>query len=168
MFNKRAIAEEYFAVAVVANGSHPYAVLRAYHKLAEECKELARQVRETYDVTEVANGEPYENACDMFVALNAGQFEVSNLFCEHPIWTPEENVNFRITHDVYGHFGSSGTNLAPFSWEGEQNAYLSQCIYHSRLAQEALFTEVIGQTACFSLTREFPEQKAILLESRHG
>ena len=164
--DKRKIAEEYFAAEVPAWG-HPLNVLRAYHKLAEECKELTRQVRVEYNVIEVARGETYECAADMFVAINSGKFEVSNLFCEHPIWTPEENIDFRIAHDFYGHWCSNGTNLAPFSWEGEQNAYLSQCTYHSRLAQEALFTEIIGQTACFSLTQEFPEQKAILLETRH-
>ena len=162
--DKRAIAEEYEAAPILDWGQIPPEVRLAYIELADECEHLAGQVRRDYNVHEVAEGDPYKTAADMFVAWKTNTFVVSNLFCEHPLWTPEENINFRITHDFYGHYAGQ----AAFSWEGEQAAYISQCTYHSRLAQEALFTEVIGQTAVFSLTRKFPDQKAILLETRHG
>ncbi len=162
--DKRAIAEEYLAAPKLEVYQIPIEVRVAYAILADECHELARQVRAKYNVTEVDNADPYETAASMFVAWHTDTFEVSRLFCEHPLWTPEQNINFRIVHDMYGHF----TGQAAFSWEGEQAAYISQCLFHSQKAQEALFTEIVGQTAVFSLTREFPDQKAILLESRHG
>ncbi len=162
--DKRAIAEEYLAAPKLEVYQIPIDVRVAYAALADECTHLARQVRLDYHVVEVDNADPYKTAADMFVAWRTNSFEVSRLYCEHPLWTPGENINFRIVHDFYGHFAGQ----AAFSWEGEQCSYLSQCTYHSTKAQEALFTEIIGQTAVFSLTRSFPDQKAILLETRHG
>ena len=135
----------------------------AYRTLAIECVVIASDLRTQFKITEVPDPEPYKTAADMFLAIECHRFEVSNLFCEHPLWTPKENIAFRIVHDILGHWGRSGDNQSPFSWKGEQRSYQSQCRFHSRQAQRVLFTEIIGQTACYSLTGQFPEQKAILL-----
>lgn len=160
--DKVRIAEAYLeAYPVTFESKHAAALptVIAYAALAQESQQLANVIRGRFIVEEVADPEPYKTAAEMFAAQDLGFFQVSNLFCEHPLWTPEENIAFRITHDWFGHYDAK----APFSWKGELAAYYSQCRVHSRLAQRALFTEVVGQTACFSLTGEFPEQKAILL-----
>ncbi len=158
--DKQAIADAYWNDARVGSRE---ATVHAYAALAIECTLMANGLRGLGNIREVANAEPYKTAADMFTAIECNRFEVSNLCCEHPLWTPYENIAFRIVHDWYGHHGRDGDTLAPFSWKGEQQAYHSQCRFHSKLAQRALFTEIVGQTACYSLTGEFPEQKAILL-----
>ena len=165
--NKQRIAEAYLdGYAVTQNSAASPLTLptwEAYALLAKECMLMANVLRGRFNITEVANPEPYKTAVAMFGAIELDRFEVSNLFCDHPLWTPTENIAFRIVHDWYGHWGRKGDTLAAFSWKGEQRAYHSQCRYHSRLAQRVLFTEIVGQTACYSLTGEFPQQKAILL-----
>ena len=162
--DKRAIAEEYLLRIVKPGMLHAQAVVESYVALARECTLTANALRSRFNIREVPNAEPYLAAIDMFTAIECNRFVVSNLYCEHPLWTPAENVNFRIVHDIFGHWGRGfGDTQAPFSWAGEQTAYYSQSRFHSALARKALFTEIIGQTACFSLTGEFPEQKAIIL-----
>ena len=163
--DKKAIAEAYLTTVVAKPGMlhtpATHAAMESYMALARECVLLANPIRAS--ITEVANADPYKTAVDMFQAIELNRFQVSNLFCEHPLWTPAENIAFRIVHDRYGHYGLSGDNKSGFSWHGELAAYESQSRFHSPIAQRALFTEIVGQTACFSLTGEFPDQKAILL-----
>lgn len=161
--DKKRIAEAYHAApwgGYTTNAER----WRAYRALANESVALAKVIRERIKVIEVAYANPYKTAAEMFACIEHGHFHVSTLFCEHPLWTPAENVAFRIAHDNHGHYGNTkGDNQSAFSWRGEIAAYCSQSRYHSAEAQRALFTEIVGQTACFSLTGEFPEQKAILL-----
>lgn len=127
----------------------------AWKQLTIECLELCPD----YPVREVAESEPYASATDMFQALERGRvFRVSNLNSQHPIWTPQENILFRVCHDILGHYAAR----ANFSWKGEVTAYLEQSKHHSELAKRALFTEIVGQTAYYSVFKEFPEQKCFL------
>ena len=164
--DKQAIADAYHSTwAVTFESTHRNALptVIAYTVLAQECLVLASHLRVVFDIREIAEADPYKTAADMFQAIECNRFVVSNLYCEHPLWTPAENIAFRIVHDIYGHWGRKGDNQSPFSWAGEQRSYQSQCRFHSRQAQRVLFTEIVGQTAVYSLTGEFPEQKAILL-----
>ncbi len=166
--DKQAIAEAYLAAEPIEYHTPLFQAGRfetvvSYQTLASECIVMAAVLRGRFDIREVADAEPYKTAADMFAAIECNRFKVSNLFCEHPLWTPAENINFRIVHDILGHWGDKGDNKSAFSWKGEQRSYQSQCRVHSKQAQRALFTEIVGQTACYSLTGEFPDQKAILL-----
>lgn len=134
-------------------------VVQAYEALARECRELWNGTEiSSLRLVVVQEAEPYETAKAMFQDIMQGKFRVSGVNCEHPLWTPFENVRFRTVHDYFGHYlGNAG-----FSWKGELKAYLAQARHHSELARRALFTEIIGQTAYYSVYREFPTQKAFL------
>ena len=153
------IAKEYLLAPAYTVEAVP-----AFKALAAESTISARRLRRyQVTVTEVANSEPYPSSRLMFEDIKVGLFLVSNLNCEHPQWTAKQNIDFRICHDILGHFMvASG-----FSWKGELAAYVSQCKWYSPLAVEALFTEIVGQTACYQVNKEFPAQKVILLEGRH-
>ena len=157
---KLEIAQEYLAAPAYSVDAVP-----AFKALAKECTVLALELhtRGGLTITEVSESEPYPNAKAMFADLDSGKFKVSNLNCRHPQWTAQQNINFRIVHDVVGHWMAA----SKFTWKGELAAYHGQRRWHSQLACEALYTEIVGQTACYSVDKVFPAQKVILLESRH-
>lgn len=128
--------------------------------LANECVRIANILDAQYHISYSHESEPYASAQAMFDDLNNGYFVVSLANCEHPIFTPEENVAWRTVHDILGHYRSGGT----FSWIGEQLAWNSQASYHSELAQLALKTEILGQTASYSVNGTFPTQKLVLID----
>ena len=125
--------------------------------LGAECNHLADYLRQTYAIVEVNESEPYATADAMFADLDRGNFKVSAVNCEHPVFTARTNINWRIVHDIVGHYGAR----AGFSWKGENTAYQHQRQYHSTSAQVALRTEIIGQTASYSVNGKFPSQKLV-------
>jgi len=162
---KLTIANEY-----INSPAYMVDAVPAFKALAEECEQLITRLAHfglptgaPINIMRVPESEPYPTAEEMFQDINRGQFLVSSLNCRHPQWSMDINIMFRVVHDILGHYMvESG-----FSWQGELAAYQSQAKWHSPLACEALFTEVVGQTACYSVNREFPAQKVILLEARH-
>ena len=138
---------------------------RAWTNLAVESAELASQIRRTHQVVESADSQPHATARAVFADIARGHFVVSTANCVHPLWTPEQNVDFRIVHDVLGHYDAhlSG-RVADFSWEGEVNA----CAAHethvfSILARRAILTECLGQAAYALTYGHFGTQKVGLL-----
>jgi prophage maintenance system killer protein len=138
----------------------PRAVL-AWQELAQDSTQRANQIRNRLNVQVTDNPEPYANAQAMFQDINKGNFQVSRANSEHPIWTPDQNVDFRIVHDVLGHHPSGGD----FGWQGENQA----CGKHFGLltpnAQQALMTECLGQTGSAIRNGGFGPQKVGLMSS---
>lgn len=136
--------------------------LQAYTALAQECSRMAWNLRNNKGLTLAVRvsdeSEPYATAKEMFESIDSGLYVVSRANSQHPLWTPEQNVMFRVVHDILGHYNAR----AGFSWRGEVDAYMAQRGQHSSLAQSALFTEIIGQTAYFSVHKAFPDQKAFI------
>ncbi len=139
--------------------------------LADDSADRAAGIRLLLNVQETADAEPYLDAVAMVADIASGRFLVSTAHCEHPIWTPAENVNFRIVHDVLGHYaasmsiigcgriGASPEFVAGFDWAGENRA----CRRHfsllpTRDARKALFTECIAQTGYAIANDGFGEQ----------
>lgn len=134
---------------------------QAWKALAADSAQKANAIREQYNVSVTDEAEPYENAEQMFEDLNQGNFVVSRANSEHPIWTPDENVDFRIVHDVLGHYPTGGD----FSWHGENDA----CNAHAMKladpeAKKALMTECLGQTGSAIRNGGFGDQKVGYLE----
>jgi hypothetical protein len=134
---------------------------QAWKALAADSAQKANAIREQYNVSVTDEAEPYENAEQMFEDLNQGNFVVSRANSEHPIWTPDENVDFRIVHDVLGHYPTGGD----FSWHGENDA----CSAHAMKladpeARKALMTECLGQTGSAIRNGAFGDQKVGFLE----
>jgi hypothetical protein len=128
----------------------------AWKALAAESKVQADAIRQQITVEVVDEGEPYATAQEMVEDIHKNKhFKVSRANSEHPVWSVEDNVNFRIVHDVIGHAQSGGD----FSWRGENLACGVHFPLVSPLAREALFTECIGQTAYRSYYKGFGPQK---------
>ena len=116
----------------------------AWHALANESKMQADAIRNQLNVKVTDDPEPYPHHAAMLHDIHHNQnFIVSRAHSDHPVWSPEDNINFRIVHDVLGH-GQSGGD---FGWEGENRACGIHFPMVSPLARRALFTECIGQTA---------------------
>jgi hypothetical protein len=132
--------------------------IRSWRALAEHSVRTARHLRTSYRIT-LTGSEPYPNATEMLADIGKGSLRVSALNCGHPVWTPSENIAFRIVHDILGH-GISGGD---FSWLGESKA----CKAHEQivplLALPALFTECLAQVAYQQTFGHFGPQKVCLL-----
>lgn len=119
----------------------------AWFSLAHESEAGAFAFSMLYDVERTDVSEPYPSASVMVQSMReTGTLHVSEAHCEHPIWSVDQNVDFRTVHDGFGHAISGGA----FSWRGELDA----CSVHFRmvrnpLARRALFTECIGQIAAY-------------------
>jgi len=148
-------------------------IRRAWGALADDCEARAAGIRLLLRVEETDDPEPYAGtfaAGEMCDDIASGHFIVSRANCEHPIWTPAQNVAFRIVHDVLGHYAATvgslqvkerehvpilgelcsdaAADVAGFDWAGENRA----CAAHGALLRTpdermALFCECIAQTA---------------------
>lgn len=95
---------------------------------------------------------------------------------EHPMFNPDQNVDFRTVHDFLAHYapvqkqlnkwaGRDGKFLTHgFNGRGEINAYLTHAKIAPKAALPVLFTEVLGQYAQAYITGRFGEQKATILD----
>lgn len=128
-------------------------------ELGQDSTNRAKAIREQIDVKIVDGPEPYDSAQDMFDDIRKGKLKVSRANAGHPIWTHTQVVNFRIVHDVMGHYESGGD----FSWAGENLASRAHARLLSSTAQIALFTECIGQAAYTTYHRNFGPQKIAAL-----
>ena len=135
-------------------------VLRAWRDLADETLTHAARLQACLEVRYTPNPEPYATAADMLRDIAQGRIVVSTANSTHPVWTLEENVAFRLVHDVVGH----GTTGSGFDWDGECRAYDKHwTIVRSPWARWALFTEAVGQVAYALVNGGFTVQKVALL-----
>ena len=126
----------------------------AYKALADDSTRRAEVLRNQLHIEEVNDPEPYPHAQAMADTTSTNDSTSSSAppISEHPSsWTPEQNTNFRIVHDVLGHGVSGGD----FGWEGENKACAAHFPLLSAEAQKALFTECIAQTAYGAHYRHF-------------
>jgi hypothetical protein len=161
---KRVIAAAYKRAATVESRA-----INAWMALARHSAVQASIIRRDYLVIETDVGQPYADANEMFADLERGRIYISEANSEHPLWTVRDNVNFRLCHDVQGHYEAFRNGaLADFSWEGEFSAFG----YHAQSLPrdterpgllDALFTEVMGQAAVALTDGQFPDQKVAFL-----
>lgn len=125
-------------------------------------------------VRQVDLPDPYVSERHQRADIAAGRFNVSRLHCEHPLWTPSENVSFRIWHDVDGHdqlhapFDRHGEVLVFWHHANQLRNELSIGTEADRLqAIDALFSESIYQLAHCISTGYFAKQRAVRL-GRYG
>lgn len=134
------VANEYEALKTRRPTSEEIA---AWHKLAAENAAHANYIRQHLNVQVTDEDEPYPDAHTMINDIKQNRnFVVSRANSEHPIWTPEQNVDFRTVHDVFGHAASGGD----FGWDGENHACSTHHALSSPEAAKALTTECLGQT----------------------
>lgn len=145
------MAKEYAQAPVYDPKAAPF-----WKELADDSVRRAEVIKQQIQVEVVADPEPYATPAEMCEDVHKNKhFYVSSANSQHPIWTVEQNVAFRIVHDVLGHCVSGGD----FGWQGE----LQACGAHFPLltpnAQKALFVECIMQTGAAAYYRSFMQQK---------
>lgn len=149
------VARAYDWAPVIIAGDVP-----AWKALALETVAMARKLESALDVRYTPKAEPYLMAYDMLADIAMGRIVLSTAYQAHPVWTPEENLAFRLVHDVVGH----GTTGAGFDWKGEFTAFEKHLsIVQDPGARAALFTEAVGQVAYALVHGEFTVQKVALL-----
>ena len=136
----------------------------AWKHLAQESKKHADYIKQYLNVTETDDPEPYDTSEDMIKDIrNNRNFIVSTANADHPIWTPEDNINFRIVHDVFGHAATDGD----FGWHGENDACSTHFALSSPHAQKALATECLGQTGYAIDRGGFTDQRVGFIPGLH-
>lgn len=149
------VAQAYAQAPICHPGDVP-----AWRALADETMRTAEGLHRALSVSYTPKAEPYPTAYDMLVDIARGRIVVSTANSDHPVWSLDENVAFRLVHDVVGH----GTTGGGFDWAGEWRAYEKHdSIIQSPLARHALFTEAVGQVAYALTYGGFTTQKVTLL-----
>lgn len=150
------IAKDYRKLPVFDEKAVP-----AYKALAEESKHQADEIRRQVHVEVVNTAHPYKSAKEMREDVHQNRhLSVSDQNLEHPIWSPEEVMDFRIVHDVLGHAQGGGE----FSWRGQNIATSAHMPHVSPLARQALFTQTIGQASEYKAHGMFGPQRAGILQ----
>lgn len=132
----------------------------AWKELAQDSVRRAEIIKTQIKVEIVDNPEPYPNLQEMCKDIHKKHFLVSRANTDHPVWSADESVAFRIVHDVMGHCVSGGD----FGWEGENKACSAHFPLLTPTAQQALFTECIAQTSYALYYHGFGPQKVAFLK----
>jgi hypothetical protein len=77
----------------------------------------------------------------------------------HPLFTNDENDQFRLVHDAFGH-GATGRG---FDAHGEEAAYRSHALMYPEEARRAVASETRAQNAFVNKFGRFSDQKLVLL-----
>lgn len=136
-------------------------VVNGWRILANYVGACANQVRQVLDVRPVDNGDPYFDHLAQSADIERnGRFLVSRLNCVHPVFTPEQNVDLRIYHDVRGHHdhGLSFSAADEFALWALTVRYLPL----SRPALEAFTVEFLYQTAYVTTTGSYLQRTPTL------
>lgn len=132
----------------------------AWKELGDDSTRRADVLRQQLKVEVVDAPEPYATPQEMADDIHKKKhIYVSRAHSDHPVWTEEQNVNFRLVHDVMGHAVSGGD----FGWQGENQACAAHFPLLTPSAQQALFTECIAQTAYAAYYRAFGPQKVAFI-----
>lgn len=162
------IADAYDVLPAIELDALPWNVVRAWEALADDSQWRAQKIQRELDVQVTDDPEPYPDAVTMVNDIDSGHFVVSRANCDHPVWSVNENISFRIVHDVLGHGGATSDTfgVAGFDWHGENRA----CAVHFPLlpvvARHALFVECVAQTGYACARGEFGPQKVGLIVPR--
>lgn len=126
--------------------------------------------------------DPYGSDKEMMsdIAQNK-QLKVYTGHTNHPVFTPEENIKFRVVHDYYSHYTPNkgafngiggfvgsifGVSLRghDFTFKGELQAYRAHTRFAGNLPQinAALFSEIVAQVAYYFHFKEFPDPQKIV------
>jgi hypothetical protein len=124
--------------------------LPAWQALADESKRQADAIRNQIMVNETDDPEPYPHHAAMIHDLHhKGNLTVTRgQPFSHPVWTPEQQTDFRIVHNTMGH-GAAGTG---YDWPGEIAAASHHLPLVSPIARPALAAETLGKSA-YALSR---------------
>jgi hypothetical protein len=131
----------------------------AFKELADDATHRAKVLADHLKIEVVNNPEPYTDAEKMADDIHKRRrILVSRAMTDHPVWTEEQIISFRICFDVLG-YAVAG---ASWDWRGDNLAFAAYAPLISANAQEALFTEVIAQSAYVNQYRAYGPRKIAL------
>ena len=133
----------------------------AWIELANDCAARAQQLQQQLQVEITDDPVPYSSPQEMWKDVEKNKrLMVSRAGAnQHPIWTEDQVINYRLVHDVLGHAAAGGD----FGWTGENLATAAHMPYLSPSAQQALFTEAIGNSAYQNYHRGWGVPKIVFL-----
>lgn len=162
-------AIKHVAAAYNALPDHDHAAVPAFRALAEETKRqfdhLTRPIHKGgmgFDVN-VSHEDPYDTSKqggtrEFFNDVANRKMNVLSTAATggHPVFSNDENDQFRAVHDVFGHAGT-GRGI---DRHGEEAAYRKHATMFSPLARQALASETRGQNhAMIAAGGQFQDQK---------
>lgn len=105
----------------------------------------------------VPQEEPYADIDEMRSDYLKRRLKISTLNCEHPAFSRQTNIRFRVLHDLTHCVLNVG-----FDEAGEYATYLHQSHGLSQELRQALYTEIVIQASYRIHFGTFPEQKLFL------
>ncbi len=133
----------------------------AWKALADDCVARAKVLHNQLHVEVTDDPEPYGSAEEMAKDVHEKKhIFISRAGANHPVWTVEQVVAFRLVHDVMGHVVAG----AGFDWAGENKATAAHMPLLTEDAQKALFVESVAQTAYATVYRSYGPVKVCLLK----
>lgn len=131
----------------------------SFMELGRDAVMRAKALTEHLDIIVVNNPDPYHDVQKMCDDVRKRRkLEVSRAGIEHPLWSEQQALAFRIAFDVLGYCASGGD----WGWEGTNRAFAAYAAIIPAEAQSALFTEILGQTAYATYYRAYGPQKVAL------
>jgi hypothetical protein len=116
----------------------------SFMELGKDSVNRAKALQDHLEIILTHNPDPYPSPEKMHDDVRKRRrLEVSRAGLEHPIWSDEQAIAYRICHDVLGYCAAGGG----WDWQGENQAFAAHAAVVPEEAQKALFTESIGQTA---------------------
>ncbi len=124
----------------------------SWQALMAHSREVYAAVRSLLTI-EFSTRTVYLGPEDIIADVERGRLEINTEHCDHPLWTQEENLIFRVVHDLLPHV----LYLRPFSLEGEVLAFHDHVRRAPPEARLALFTEIFGYAAIRYSTGVYPD-----------
>ena len=156
--NLSAIADEYDAMPLLPNGrTERSEIVDLWADAGRYYVDTAEAVRRAIDVCETSDPEPYGDVSSQNADILGGRFLVSNAHCDHPVWTVEQNVSYRIVHDVFGHLPTGGG----FDRHGELLVFWHQRAFTPSRLLTVHFTETVGQLAYACEAGDFSDDQKL-------
>jgi hypothetical protein len=133
----------------------------AWIELARDCQSRAQVLQGQLHVEIVDDPHPYKTADEMRKDVRDKQhIFVTRAYPQHPVWSLDQMVAYRLVHDVLGHCASGGD----WGWHGENQACAAHFPLLNEEAQKALFTEALGQSAFMAVYGQLGPQKIAFLD----
>lgn len=103
-----------------------------------------------------------ENPYRSFISMkndiqNNNRLKIFTGNSDHPIWSREINILFRLYHDYYGHY----KNNCPFTFTGELLVYKYHCEEIPIAAKLALMTESIGELCYYFYYHKYVDKHKV-------
>jgi GNAT superfamily N-acetyltransferase len=135
---------QYIAMAYAEAPIYDPKAVSGWKELADDSDKRAEAIAREIKVELVNDPVPYLSVDDMIEDVRDKQkIKISIAGTEHPIWSSDEVLAFRLVHNVIGHCAGGGG----WGWKGENLATAAHMAVLDPVAQKALFTETIGQSA---------------------